>query len=198
MFKTFMNFSTFFIIAYRNRLILFDLTNEPKDFCVDQILVNEQVINMSLVKNPSEETYRVLITTKDNELLIFDQKLNRQKHSLFDQERIQLIKNDKYCLKVVFYLTKTLKTRKKPVFYIRKGSNVFKNYEQKQENEGEAVFKLYAVAGDGKPQLLLSSEEGAKLNEKTDFVVFTQNREFEDEMGRQQTNEVKLMIDSEE
>ena len=65
-FKTYMNFLTYYIIAYRDRLILFDLTNEPRDFCVDQMLIKGQVLDMSLVKNPIDFSYNVMVTTKDN------------------------------------------------------------------------------------------------------------------------------------
>jgi hypothetical protein len=47
---------------------------------------------MSLVKDPDGFTSNALITTKDNELIVIDEKGKKTKHSLFSsQERVLLV-----------------------------------------------------------------------------------------------------------
>jgi hypothetical protein len=56
-----------------------------------------------------------------------------------------------------------------------KGKNIFKNYEEAEQEKVQSIINLYACTASGKPQLLLSSAKGANLNSKSRFVVYSQD-----------------------
>jgi len=94
MFTSFINFETFFVIAYRDRLIKIDLTNERESAIVSQNKLDDQIVNMSLVTGADTISY-LMVTTRNNLLYVIDKQFGDETHpkikkfKLFDEnERI--------------------------------------------------------------------------------------------------------------
>jgi len=77
MFTSFINFETFFVIAYRDRLIKIDLTNERDSAIVFQEKLDDQIINMSLVQGANYDI-KLMVTTKNNSLHVVDYKFGEE------------------------------------------------------------------------------------------------------------------------
>jgi hypothetical protein len=70
MLKTFAAFSSYLVVAYRNRLIFFELTRDTKDLFVDQFKLPDNVISMEYKLTRGQELF---VTTERNEIFIVDE-----------------------------------------------------------------------------------------------------------------------------